>query len=103
MNTPVSTPRVSAFALLISKGLNQDSDGSIAPADASPAATRTIATIPNSSSAATWAKISTRWKCADSSVPITQIAVITRMIAIANIVTATFESRSESSVARSKM
>jgi hypothetical protein len=63
----------------------------------------TSATIPKASSAPTCAKIRIRCRNAESSVPITQTAVMRAMITIAKIVTAVFESRSESSVNRSNV
>ena len=103
MKTPVSTPRISALLPSTAKGENQDSEGSIEAAEASPAPTFISATTPKRSRAATWAKIMKRWKCADSSVPSTQIVVITTMIRIAKIVTATLSSRRPSRPNRSKM
>ena len=45
--------------------------------------------------ASTWAMISTSWKCADSSVPITQIAVITMINAtVSPLTTQPFSTRS---------
>ena len=63
----------------------------------------TSATTANSSSAPTWAKIITRWMCADSSVPSTQIVVITPMISSVNTTLAAVESRSPSAPNRSKV
>ena len=53
-------------------------DGVNASSGLSPVAARTSATPANTSSDATWTRISTFWKRAETSVPITQIAVIAR-------------------------
>ena len=84
------------MGLSTANGENQDSSGVIAPPLIS-------ATSANSSSAPTWAKIMTRCTIADSSVPITQTAVITAMMMIAKIVTAVLESRRLSRPNRSKV
>ena len=86
MNTPVSSPSTRAFGLSTAKGENHDSSGVSAPPLIS-------ATSAKSTSAPTCAKIITRWTDADSSVPITQMAVITAMMMSAKMVTAAFESR----------
>ena len=61
------------------------------------------ATTANSSSAPTWAKIITRWMCAESSVPSTQIVVITAMITSVKTTFQAIESRIESSPNRSNV
>ena len=70
---PVSTPRMSALLLSIANGESHDSENVSDAGRLISLATPTA----NSSSAPTWAKIITRWMCADSSVPSTQIVVIT--------------------------
>ena len=66
-----------------SQGYSHDSDGSIEPSGPSPPITLIIATTANSSSAPTWAPIMIRDVRAESSVPITQIAVTAMMITVA--------------------
>ncbi len=96
MNTPVSTPRISAFVLSMAKGESQENENVSAPPLAS-------ATTANRSSAPTWAKIMKRWMCADSSVPSTQIVVITPMISSVKITFAAVESRRPSAPNRSNV
>ncbi len=72
-----------------SHGHSQEIDGSIEPSAPSPPRTLTIATTANSSSAPTWAPIMIRDVRAESSVPITQIAVTAMMITVARMVTGT--------------
>jgi hypothetical protein len=96
MNTPVSTPRIRAFVLSTANGEIQESEKVSAPP-------LTSATTANSSSAPTWAKIITRWMCADSSVPSTQIVVITAMISSVNTTFAAVESRRPSAPNRSNV
>ncbi len=69
--------------MLTSHGHSHDSDGSIEPSGPSPPNTLTSATTANSSSAPTWAPIMIREVRAESSVPITQIAVTAMMITVA--------------------
>ena len=80
----------------ISNGFSQESEGSIESAGASFARTRAMAQPANKSRAPIWATIITFCTRADSSVPITQIAVITMMIATARPMTAAFDSAAES-------
>ena len=94
MNTPVSTPRISALRLSTAKGENQDSSGVSAPP-------LTRATTANISSAPTWKTIMIRCTKADSSVPSTQIVVITKMISSVKTTFQNVESRIESSPSRS--
>jgi hypothetical protein len=103
MKTPVRRPSTSRLRLSTANGENQDSWGSSEPAGASSAATLTSATAAKIRRATTCAPIMKRCTCADSSVPSTQIHVITPMITIANIVTAAFESRRPSRLRMSKM
>ena len=96
MNTPVSRPITRAELESTSNGDSQDSSKDSGPP-------LTSATIANSSSAPTWNRIITRCTCADSSVPSTQIVVITPMIASVKTTFASVESRSESRPKRSNV
>ena len=59
-------------------GLSQVIDGVSGSSGLSPVSARPSATPANTSSDTTWARISTFWKRAETSVPITQSAVIAR-------------------------
>ena len=61
------------------------------PSGAVPPKTLARATTAKSRSAPTWATIKMSWKWAESSVPMTHMAVIATMMITANSVIATFE------------
>ena len=69
-------------------GESHESSGLIERSGTSSMISRTNTTPANSSRIPTWPRVRTRWRWAESSVPITQIAVITTMIATARIATA---------------
>ena len=96
MNTPVSRPITSAEVESTENGDSQESSKESGPP-------LTSATIANRRSAPTWNRIITRWTWAESSVPSTQIVVITAMIRSVKITLARVESRSESSAKRSNV
>ena len=77
-NTPSSSPLVSA-APPSPKGFSHDTENGIESSDEVSWATFTIATTAKTSSATTWATIRPFWSRAETSVPKTQIAVITMM------------------------
>src|SRR3954471_13194091 len=77
MNTASRTPETSASVESIAKGENQDSCGLTEPDGASPAQTRTRATTAKSASATISAVRSQRCVRALSSMPITQMYVMT--------------------------
>ena len=97
MKTPIRSPLTSAPELSIANGDSHDRAGSIDPSGADPEATLTSATPANSSRASTWAKIITFCTRAESSVPSTQIKVISAMITTAIAVTVGFDAAAESS------
>ena len=84
-------------------GLSQENSGVVASRVLVPFSADVIATTANASSARTCAMISTSWKRADSSVPITQIAVITMISATVRALTAhSFSTRSSAPMASRK-
>jgi hypothetical protein len=83
--------------------LSQPSSGSTDFGPGSPNAISTSATAAKSSRIPTWPSVSTRWRRAESWVPITQIAVITTMITQASAITAGRSFFRSSSPSRSKM
>ena len=86
MNTPVSTPRISAFELSMANGEIQDSErrerAALDERDRGEQEQR-----------ADLGEDHQRWMCADSSVPSTQIVVITAMIRSVKTTFARVESR----------
>ena len=87
MKTASRTPDI-RLVLSSPTGDSQLSSGVTAPSGAEPVASRTRATTTKINKIATWASTSTRCTLADSSVPLTQSQVITKMITTAKITTA---------------
>jgi len=83
--------------------LSHEIDGSIDLFVASPVIRAIPATTMKRTSAPTWASAITRWTFAESSVPITQIVVITATMTTAKMITAVRDCRSSSRPKRSKM
>src|SRR6478609_4841281 len=92
MNTAISTPLTIALNELICSGLIHAKLGLTAWGPAVPAATLTSATIENSRSVTSSALSSPTCVRADSSIPITQIAVMIAIQTTPTAVTATVES-----------
>src|SRR4051794_31230622 len=92
MNTAMSTPLISALVESIWNGLSQPKLGSTACGPASPDATLTSATIENSTSVMISAPSRPTCVRADSSMPITQIAVMIAIQTTPTSVTANVES-----------
>ncbi len=103
MKTPSSTPERRPEYSSIANGLSQESEGSIDLFVASSVIRATAATTMNRTRAPTWARAITRWTFAESSVPITQIAVITATMTTAKTITAVRDRRRSSRPNRSKM
>src|SRR5947209_12443665 len=91
MNTAMSTPLIAADTELISSGFTHDKLGFTACGPALPVATFTRATIENKTRVTSSAPSKPTWVRAESSMPITQIAVITTIHATPTAVTATVE------------
>jgi hypothetical protein len=96
MNTATSTPATSASNESISSGFNQLKLKSTASAPASPLATLTSAKIANSSSVISSALSRPTCVRAESSMPITQIAVMIAIQTTPTSVTASVEAAAES-------
>jgi hypothetical protein len=91
MNRPISRPEVSAPIELTPSGLNQSSDGWIAPEGASPSQTRASATRAKAASAAISAVRSQRCVFALTSMPMTQTTVMIAIHATPTPVTASVD------------
>ena len=89
MNTAMSTPPISASTESIANGLSHSGLKSTAFGPASPVATLTSATIANSASVISSAPSRPTCVRADSSIPITQIAVMIAIHTTPTAVTAT--------------
>src|SRR3954452_23272938 len=92
MNTAISTPLTSAEKLPISSGLIQERLGSTALGPALPVATATRATTANTTRVTISAPSRPTCVRADSSMPITQIVVMTAIQTTPTAVTAAVES-----------
>src|SRR3954470_10325350 len=92
MNTAISTPLISALVESIANGLSHDRLGSTECAPALPAATLTSATTEKSTSVTISAPSRPTCVRADSSMPITQIAVMIAIQTTPTSVTASVES-----------
>ena len=93
MNTASSTP-VRTAEYSTPNGESQLSSGEIESAGTLSKIRRTKTAPANRSRTPTWPMVRIRWRWADSSVPITQMAVITTMITTANAATACSERNS---------
>ncbi len=92
MNTAISTPLISALVESIANGFSHERLGSTDSGPASPLATLTSATTENSTSVMISAPSSPTCVRADSSMPITQIVVMTAIHTTPTSVTANTES-----------
>src|SRR5262245_34098933 len=92
MNTAIRTPLINALVDSISNGFSHDRLGSTASGPASPAATLTSATTENRTSVTISAPSRPTCVRADSSMPITQIVVMTAIQTTPTSVTANVES-----------
>src|SRR3954471_5318733 len=88
MKTATSRPAVSAPTDGMANGENQDRSGVMAPGPAWPVNTRTSATAAKMASVTTSAVSSQRWVLALTSMPMTQIQVISAIQMTPTIVTA---------------
>src|SRR3954454_1644537 len=92
MNTAISTPLINALVESIAKGFSHDRLGSTESGPASPVATLISATTENSTSVMISAPRRPTWVRADSSMPMTQIVVMTAIHTTPTVVTANVES-----------
>jgi len=91
MKTPRRSADTRAEKSATAKGENHDASGEADSSVPLPVQTLISATAAKTRSASTWHSVSTFCSRADSSVPITQIAVMTTITATARTVTATFD------------